>query len=61
MTVTAAEVEATLGIPPATLRSWHQRGKVRRYGRDRYDADDVAAQYPAWANAVTSRRARPAA
>ena len=56
MTVTAAQVLATLGIPPATLRSWAQRGKVRRYGRDLFDADDIAAAYPAWAHAQWLRQ-----
>jgi predicted site-specific integrase-resolvase len=44
MTVTAAQVLAVLGINPATLRKWVERGKVRRYGRDAYDVDDVAAE-----------------
>ena len=57
MIVTAAQVHATLGIPPATLRSWAQRGKVRRHARDGFDADDVAAAYRTWAR--TQVRAMP--
>lgn len=43
-TVPAAEVIAWTGITKATLRKWVQRKKVRRYGHDAYDTDDVARE-----------------
>lgn len=49
MIVTAAQVQAVTKIPPATLRSWVQRGKVRRYTRDGFDSDDVAREFHRWA------------
>lgn len=54
MTVTAEQVHAVLGVPIATLRSWAARGKVRRYGRDAFDPDDVAREYNRWAALQTS-------
>lgn len=32
------------GVDKATLRKWVQRRKVRRYGRDAYDIDDIARE-----------------
>lgn len=43
-TTTAAAVEAVLGVKPATLRKWVQRGHVRKLGRDRYVLADIQAQ-----------------
>ncbi len=49
MTVTAAVVNAVLGIPTPTLRAWVRRGKVRRHGHDAYDQDDVIREFHRWA------------
>jgi len=35
-----ADIEAVLGIPASTLRSWHQRGHIRRAG-GRYDIANI--------------------
>jgi phage terminase Nu1 subunit (DNA packaging protein) len=45
VTVTSALAHAVLGIKPATLRKWVQRGHVRKLGRDLYDADTVIAHW----------------
>lgn len=42
---TTAKAAERMGIDPRTLRKWVERGHVRRYGRDRYDAGDVAARW----------------
>lgn len=44
-TITAELAERVLGINPATLRKWVERGHVRKTGRDRYDLDDVRARW----------------
>jgi predicted site-specific integrase-resolvase len=44
-TITAELAERVLGIKPATLRKWVERGYVRRVGRARYDLDDVRARW----------------
>lgn len=44
-TVTAELAERVLGIKPATLRKWVQRGYVRRVGRARYDLGDVRERW----------------
>lgn len=44
-TVTAEMAEKVLGIKPATLRKWVQRGYVRRVGRSLYDLDDVRKRW----------------
>lgn len=41
MTVSATLAELVLGVKPATLRKWHERGQVRRYDRGMYDLGDV--------------------
>lgn len=45
MTVTAAQAVAYLGVDKATLRKWVQRGKIRSYGYNAYDTDDIAREY----------------
>ena len=42
---TAAQIEAVLGVRPATLRKWVQRGHVAKLGRDLYDGDSVIARW----------------
>lgn len=42
---TAAQVEAVLGVKPATLRKWVQRGHVRKVGRDLYDETTLLARW----------------
>lgn len=42
---TAATIEAVLGVRPATLRKWVERGHVTRVGRDLYDGDSVIARW----------------
>lgn len=42
---TSAQIEAVLGIRPATLRKWVQRGHVTKLGRDLYDGDSVIARW----------------
>lgn len=42
---TAAAIHNALGIKPATLRKWVQRGHVTRVGRDAYDGDSVIAHF----------------
>lgn len=42
---TSATIEAVLGIPPATLRKWVERGHVKRVGRDLYDGDTVIERW----------------
>lgn len=44
-TVTAELAQRVLGINPSTLRTWVERGYVRKLGRDRYDLDDVRARW----------------
>jgi predicted site-specific integrase-resolvase len=39
----AAEIKAALGVNPHTLRTWVERGKVRKVGHNRYDSDSVIA------------------
>lgn len=39
--ITAAQARQLLGINPATLRKWVERGHVRKLGRDRYELEDV--------------------
>lgn len=43
LVASAPEIEAVLGIPASTVRSWVFRGLVRRYGRNQYDVDDILA------------------
>lgn len=44
-TYTSATIETVLGVRPATLRKWVERGKVARVGRDLYDGDSVIAYW----------------
>lgn len=43
-TVTTAAAES-IGIKPRTLRKWVERGHVRCYGTDCYDAGDIADRW----------------
>jgi predicted site-specific integrase-resolvase len=44
-TISAELAERVLGIKPATLRKWVERGHVRKVGRALYDLDDVRARW----------------
>jgi predicted transcriptional regulator of viral defense system len=44
-TITAEQAEKLLGIKPATLRKWVERGHVRRLRHGVYDLDDVRARW----------------
>jgi DNA-binding transcriptional MerR regulator len=43
--ITAELAQRVLGINPSTLRTWVQRGYVRKLGRDRYDLEDVRKRW----------------
>lgn len=43
----AATIHTVLGVEPATLRKWVERGHVRRLGYDKYDGDTVIAHWRA--------------
>jgi transposase-like protein len=55
---TAAQIEAVLGVPPSTLRSWVRRGQVRKAGRELYDGDSVIARWQQQADEEAARNAR---
>jgi hypothetical protein len=44
---TSATIESVLGVPPATLRKWVERGHVTKLGRDLYDGDSVIERWRA--------------
>lgn len=44
---TADQIEAVLGVKPATLRKWASRRLVDKVGRDLYDGDSVIARWRA--------------
>lgn len=41
--VDSATVYAVLNVNPSTLRTWVQRGHVRKLGRDAYDLGTIKA------------------
>lgn len=43
-TVPGVVAVAEAGVARATLRKWVERGKVRSYGRNAYDTDDIARE-----------------
>ena len=59
MTITASQAFEMLGIRPATLRKWVQRGYVHKTGRDAYVAKEVWDRWCAHVERTEARKSDP--